>query len=251
MRRALLFLFLLPFALWAQFGPLLSSKQAPQAKSQEELDLYLTIYTQTDPAFRVSAAERFASLYPRSELLGFAYQYQMLAFEDRNDYEGVLRAGEKALALMPRNLHTLITLAGAIPNGVSGRQDAGDLLVRAERYARLALQELRDFKVPQEIPLEEWESQKAEMESKCHEALGHVAMKREDPVTAIRELESAVSVNLKPNGRQYLRLSSAYLLGNRNTEAAAAARRAADLSSGEVRQLALRQLAAIEARKQP
>ena len=232
-------------AAFAQFGPLLSSRQAPQAKSPEELDFYLEIYTATSPRVIVEKVQQFAENFPQSEFLGFAWQDQMKAFQELNDFGGVLRAGENALALLPRNINTVMTLATVIPNGVDGRKDGPRLLDQAVGYANLALRELRTFQVPREIPLAEWEKRCAGMESDLHEALGHIATKRGDLATAEREFQLAITRNPQPNGRQYLRLSSVLLLAGRRPEAAEAAEQAARLGSGEIRRLALAQLESI------
>ena len=94
----------------AQFGPLMSTTQTPQAKSAEELDLYLEIYRSADPQSTVALANRFTTAYPQSEFLALAYEHQTLAYQQLNNYEGVLHAGEKALALSPRNVKVLVTL---------------------------------------------------------------------------------------------------------------------------------------------
>src|SRR5262249_18378461 len=155
-------------------------------------DLYLEIYTGKDPRMTVEKVNAFAARYPESELLGLAYQYEMMAHKELNNYDGVLRAGEKALQLIPRSLNTLLLLASVIPNSASVRPDSAQLLGRAEDYARQALQELEQIRVPEEISLETWQTRRAEMESEAREALGHVAAKRGDPGAAIREFRSAV-----------------------------------------------------------
>ena len=233
----------------AQFGPLLNTNQAPQAQSQEELDAYLAVYASADPRFTVAMADQFTSRYPRSEFLGLAYQCQMSAYQRLNDYEGVLRAGEKALALVPENLNTLLTLAAVIPNGVTGRPDASRRLAQAETYARKALSQLGEMKIPREIALEKWETMKAGMESDGHEALGHVSIKRGDLAGAIQEFRAAALGNPAPSGRQFLRLSSAYLLAGQKDAAEHAAERAAQLSEGDLHRLALEQLRTLRGAK--
>ena len=54
--------------------------------------------------------------------------------------------------------------------------------------------------------------------------------------------------NPKPNSRQFLRLSSAYLLVGQRAAAERAAERAVELGEGQIRQLALQQLQEIRAR---
>src|SRR5438128_11996761 len=63
----------------------------------------------------------------------FVYEHQALAYQEMNNYEGVLRAGAQALTLGPRNIKVLVALALAIPNGVTGRPDSSHLLAQAER----------------------------------------------------------------------------------------------------------------------
>jgi len=232
----------------AQFGPLMTSTQTPQAKSAEELDSYLEIYMSAGPQSTVTLANQFAVNYPESEFLGLVYEHQTAAYQKMSNYEGVLRAGEKALALSPRNIKVLVTLALAIPNGVSGRSDSSRLLEQAEGYARRALKELEEKKIPQDLAIEEWEALKGGLESECHEALGHVSLKRGDLSSALREFHTAALGNPRPNGRQFLRLSSAYLLARQYEAAEQAAARAAELGEGQIRQLALQQLHEIRTR---
>jgi hypothetical protein len=233
----------------AQFGPLMSTTQTPQAKSAEELDLYLEIYRSVDPQSTIALANRFTTTYPQSEFLALIYGHQTLAYQQTNNYEGLLHAGEKSLSLEPRNVKVLVTMALAIPNGVSGRSDSSRLLEQAEGYARLVLKELKEKKIPQDLAIEEWEAMKCGLESECQEALGHVSMKRGDVVAAVQEFHAAAFGNPKPNGRQFLRLSSAYLLARQYRAAEQAAARAVELGEGQIRQLALEQLEEIRARR--
>jgi len=232
----------------AQFGPLMTLTQTPQAKSAEELDAYLEIYRNANPQSTVAFANQFAATYPQSEFLALVYEHQTLAYQQMNNYEGVLEAGEKALSLSPRNIKVLVTLALVIPNGVTGRSDSSRLLEQSESYARQALKELEEKKIPQDLALGEWLEIKGELESECHEALGHANLKRGNPTTAVKEFHEAAFGNPKPNSRQFLRLSSAYLLTGQPDAAEQAAERAVRLGEGQIRQLALRQLQEIQAR---
>lgn len=232
----------------AQFGPLMTSTQTPQAKSADELDAYLEIYKNQDLQATVTLANQFIATYPDSEFLGLVYEHEAQAYQEMNNYEGVVWAGEKALALSPRNIKVLVMLALAIPNGVSGRSDSARLLGQAETYARRALRELDDKKIPQDVSLEEWKDLKGSLESDCHEALGHISVKRGDTAGGIREFRTAAFGNPKPNGRQFLRLSSTYRLAGQYEAAKQAAARAAELGNDQIRQLALQQLQDIRGR---
>jgi tetratricopeptide (TPR) repeat protein len=248
MRTVFLLVLALHPPVWAQFGPLMTSVQTPQAKSAEELDSYLAIYRDRNPQSTVALANQFAAAYPDSEFLGLVYEYQALAYQEMNNYEGILRAGGKALALSPRNIKVLVTLALAIPNGVTGRSDSSVLLAQAEEYARRALKELDEKRIPQDLALEKWETLKGGLESECHEALGHISVKRGDLSSAVREFRTAAFGNPQPNGRQFLRLSSTYELAGQFQAAEQAAARAAEIGEGQIRQLALQQLQEIRSR---
>jgi len=226
----------------AQFGPLLNPRLAPQAKTPEELDAYLDIITAPEPRVTIEKTEEFASKYPSSELLSVALQYEALAYQQTDNFQGVLRAGSKALQLQPDNLNTLLTLASAIPNGVAGRPDAAELLDQAEEYAQRALQQLTKVIVPREITLERWTVMRGEMEALAHEALGQVAAKRGNLARAMSELEQAAFHNPTPQGSQFYRLGMVYSMLGKNERAEETLRRAADLGPDLIRQLALREL---------
>jgi tetratricopeptide (TPR) repeat protein len=226
----------------AQLGPFSSPAHAPQARTQEELDAYLLITIGQDPKIVIRNTETFALQYPQSKLLGTAYEYQMLAYEQTSDFQGLLSAGEKALHLQPDSVNTLLTLANAIPNGLAGRSDSVDLLTRAQEYARRALRGIDQMRIPLEMPLEGWESSKGEMVSRAHEALGQVAMKRNQLPVAVSEFEVAARGNPKPRGSQFYRLGAAYAAIGNNEGAVTALRRAAELGPDALRELAEHEL---------
>jgi tetratricopeptide (TPR) repeat protein len=223
----------------AQFGALVSPFTAPQAKTQQELDDYFEIIDASNPAVIVRRVEDFTKTYPQSELLAFAYQYQMAAFLQLSDFDGVLRAGQRALALQPENVNTLLALAAAIPDGVSERNNRLALLRQAEDYADRALQGIATMQIPRQIPLNDWDRMRTDMVAQAHEALGHVAAKRGDLGHAITELELAAYGSSTPNGKYFFRLGAVYGLAGEEESASKALRRAADLGPEAIRQRAM------------
>jgi tetratricopeptide (TPR) repeat protein len=235
-------------AIWApaaraQFGPLLSPAQAPQAQSEEELDAYLEIVASRDPRTTIKKAELFSSKYSQSQLLGIALQYEMTAQRQLGDLDGVLRAGGRALQLEPGNLNTLLILASFIPTRVAGRNDADKLLRQAEEYAREALQGIDRTKISMEIPLKDWEIRKLNMQSEAHEALGQVALARNQWPAAVSEFEAAIKASPSPTGAQFLRLGVACAKVGQTTRAQVAFRQASSLGPDAVRRLAEDQMA--------
>jgi tetratricopeptide (TPR) repeat protein len=231
-----------PALLEAQFGPLASPGQAAQARSQEELDSYLEIVSANDPHVELQQVKAFASAFPKSELLGAAYQFQLHAFEQLNDFDRMLAAGEKALAADPDSLNTLLALAPAMANRAAARPDRVQLLAQAESYAQRALDGIDRIRVPRELSIEQWNTRKHEMQSEAHGAFGVVAFQRGQFPLAVGELEMAISLASAPTGVQFLRLGLALAGGGKKNDAEQKLRRAAELGPDSVRNVALEQL---------
>lgn len=226
----------------AQLGPLSDPAQAPQAKTQEEFDEYLSILSQTDARRMIGEVDAFAAAFPGSAFLGIAFQYQMHAFEQLGDFEGMLRAGRKALAANPENLNTLLTLAPALANAAMQRADRDALRAQAQSYANRALAGIEKTHAPRQMPLEEWQAEKRTMQANAHETLGVVALDRADAATAIQEFETAVALQPVPEGAQFLRLGVAYAAGGRVEEAQKSLSRASELGPAVVRNLAMNEM---------
>jgi tetratricopeptide (TPR) repeat protein len=224
---------------WAQFDQLLTAKQAPQAQSQQELDEYIEIFYTDTPQKGIQTIRAFLNHYPVSNLKGIGYQRLMLAYQEIGDYQGLIESGEKALKIQPENLNTLLTLADAIPNGVSG-SGAGDSLrlAQAEQYARQIFEGIERIKLPRSMPRERWQKLSREMEASAHEALGHIASKRGHWQEAVAEFERAIEKNPSPQGRQFYRLGVAYMLAGRDQSAQQALRQAVELGPNEIKTMA-------------
>jgi tetratricopeptide (TPR) repeat protein len=231
-----------PARLEAQFGPLTSRGQAAQARSQDELDSYLEIVSAADAGVVVQKVKIFVSAFPKSELLGAAYQYQLQAFEQLNDFDGMLVAGEKALAADPDSLNTLLALAPAMANRAAARPDRVQLLAQAETYAHRALDGIDKIKVPRELSIEQWNIREHEMQSDAHGVLGVVAFQRGQFQLAISELEAAIGIAPRPQGVQFLRLGLALAAAGKKDDAEQKLRRAAEMGPEPVRDVAMDQL---------
>ncbi len=248
---ALLALLTRPSLVEAQFGSLVSPGQAAQAYSQDELDAYLQIVKSTDDRDVVRKVDAFALAYPKSELLGLAYQNQVRAFEQLNDFEQMLSAGHKALQANPDNLNTLLTLAPAMASRADHRPDSAQLLADAETYARQALEGIDKTRLPHSVTLEGWTLEKRQMLSQVHEVLGLVALQRLQTQAAISELQTAISLSPSPEGIQFLRLGLAFATNGQKIEASQSFHRAAGLGPESVRSFALAQLEKMKDAKSP
>jgi tetratricopeptide (TPR) repeat protein len=233
----------------AQLDPLVRPRQAPQAHSAQELDDYLEILAAPSDRERVRLVETFAQHYLDSELLGIAYQHQMLAYRGLNDYDGVLQSGERALKFYPDNLNTLLTLANTLPNGVSAGTPEDPRLAQAEQYVKLVFEGIERMKLPRSVSPQRWQELRLEMEASAHEALGHVATKRGKVQEAIFEFEKAVRQNPVPQGSQFYRLGVAQMLAQEYDLARETLNRAAELGPDEIRKMAEAMLQKLKAEK--
>ena len=211
---------------------------AVQAGSQEEFDAYLALTTEAEPRRVIENAAVFVRTYPGSELLGLVYQAQMRAYESVGDWNGVLAAGRKALLAQPDNLNTLLTLAPAIVNHPEIAGNRAELLDLADQLARHALAALGKTRPPHEVSIEQWKRQKRDMQSRCHEVLGVVALNRKQVKAAIEEFKESLELTPTPDGSQEFRLGVAYAAAGESVEAEKAYRRAVELGPENVRVLA-------------
>ena len=226
----------------AQFGPVLDPGDAPQAKTQQEFHAYLEVVSAKNDHQRIAKGRQFATEYPESALLGPAIVYEMEAHKALNDLARVLESGQQALKLLPDNLRALLTLASAIPNATNDET----LLARAEAYATRALDVMEQKQIPKSIPLVNWQKLRAEMASEAHEALGHIAAKRDQIHLAVNELEKAVQLNPSAEGRQFFRLGVFYASLGRNADAKTALARANELGPDLIRQRVSQELQRLE-----
>ena len=230
----------------AQFGVFRNLGHTPQAQTQDEFDRYLVIIVEPRAPERVRLAEQFLAAYPDSDLRAAIYEHQLLAYQELNDFDAMLRTGARILPLLPDNLPTLLTLALAMPNATSGRADADSLLHAAESYARRALDVIERKQIPRQIAFSEWKEYRCSLQAQAHEALGHVAMKRGRIAEAVAEFEQATRLQPSPEGRAFFRLGVAYARAGQIAKAREALQRAFALGPDLIRQLASQELDKLE-----
>jgi len=245
-RRLLAIFFIAGFGpclhLSAQSDALVDPGKTAQAKSEEEFDKYLEIVTAPDAPQVLEKANAFISQFPKSDLLGAAYQYEMHADQLLNNFDGMLTAGRQALLRNPNEVSTLLTLAPAMASRAGGRSDREELLFQAETDARYALEEVETQRISRKVSPQEWTVQKHQMQAEAHGALGTVALQRGKTQTAVREFKTAIQIVPNPQGIQFLRLGLALASTPSKNEARENFRRAAELGPDPIRRSAAKEL---------
>src|SRR5207244_6721564 len=167
----------------------------------------------SDLAKVIDAAERAAnSPGADTKLKAFAYANAMVASQNLNKIDDVLKYGDKVLAIDPNDLNTMITLSAVIPSKLPS-DDAGKKasLDKAQDLAKRALTGIQPLLAQAQGPQK---AQIALIDSQLHATLGLVAYNRPDYMKSIEEYDQAIKTNPKDDvAHFYLALDYQALAG--------------------------------------
>jgi tetratricopeptide (TPR) repeat protein len=214
----------------------------PQADSPKEFDDYLDVLTKSTPVDVISAAKQFERNWPESQLLGPVCQMELETYRSLNDPTDAIEAGQKALKFAPGNLAVTADLASIIADVATDPQR----LDQAEQYAGKTLVALKTFTVPKWISPDKWEKIEGYLKSEAHAALGLVAYKRGGIAQGIREFETAIDLAPVPEPTEYYRLGRLYQAKGDKAAAIQKFRQAAAMNDPAIRQLAQKELMALD-----
>ncbi len=198
--------------------------QAPNFKSQEELDAFLMIQQAADVPSQAAAGQAFLAEYSNSEAASLASYMTMLAYQQMDDFENMLLYGDMVLESEPPPgmlAGTLISLAGAIPNRTREFDlDKEEKLTRAEDYAKRAMALIPTLpKLDPNMTDDDWLATKMEFMSQCHEALGNTEAKRGNHAQAEGSLRKALEMAPQPAAFTYFSLAKVLKEQNKEEEA--------------------------------
>ena len=198
--------------------------QQPNFKSQEEIEAFIAVQNAATVQDRASAAAAFLASYPDSEAAGLAAYMAMLSYQQLNDFENMLLYGDMVLTNNPApgvEAGTLISLAGAIPTRTREFDlDKEEKLAKAEDYAKKAMGLIPTLaKMDPNMTDDEWLATRKEFMSQCHEALGSVAMKREDFTAAEGSFRQSLEMSANPVPFTVYNLAVALSKQGKNEEA--------------------------------
>ncbi len=161
---------------------------------------------------RVEFAQKYDESFPDGHYTDPVHQLAIASLREANDFTGIARYGESALAANPNNVATLSLLAYTL---VEDSNPKNPYLARAMEYARKA------------IGLGRPDAPEADRSVRlfvglAHEALGYGLMKQDRSAAAIAEFKSASSLLKEDPGSQEValfRLGYAYAKLKRYPEA--------------------------------
>lgn len=190
-------------------GPGAAQQAGPQVKSEEEQQALAALQTAQDPQSRAAAAKLLLKNFPDSDFKEAANYVAMLSYQQMNDYESMLLYGEQTLAVNPDNVGVLVSLAYAIP--IRTREfdlDKDEKLAKAEDFAKRALVVIPNMpKMDPNLTDEQWLMTKKDFMAQVNEALGMVALKREEHEKAEQFLKKAITLATQPSPMAHFSLA--------------------------------------------
>lgn len=189
-----------------------AQQKGPQPKSQKELEAIQEIFKATDPDAKIKAADNLITKFADTEFKGLALAIMADSYRMKRDYENTVIYGERALEADPKNYEVMLMLSGEIAARTRENDlDKEEKLAKAEKYAKSALDLLKDVTKPNpNVTDEQWAAYKKDALAQGHQALGLVAMARKKYDVAITEFKTAVDSASKPDPATMVRLGAAY-----------------------------------------
>lgn len=178
--------------------------------TKAENDAYKAIYNNQngDPMHEIELGEAFVAKFPMSYYTGPVYSMLVGAYLNTGQTEKMIDAGNKALAINPDDIQALSIMAYAIPRSANGNTvQTQQLLQKAQGYAKHSLELMAALEKPKEMSDADFEKNKKEQGSMCHDGLGVAAVKTGKWDDAVTELKQAIALSETPDPVDF------YLLG--------------------------------------
>lgn len=198
-------------------------QRQPQVKSQKEAEAVMAIFQAPDADSRIKAAQDLLVKFADTEFKAIAMQMIAASYQQKNDFENMVIWAERTLEADPQSYHAMLMLA----SGIAQRTREFDLdreekLVRAEKYARQAMEILKTLPKPRpDVPDDQWEAAKKDFTAQAHEALGLAALARKKYDVAIAEFRLAIEGAANPDPATMVRLGAVYNMSGKHDEAIA------------------------------
>jgi tetratricopeptide (TPR) repeat protein len=191
-------------SLWAQ--------KAPAPKTQKELEALQAWQAASDPDARIKAIENVLTNFVDTEFKIVLLEDAMQLEQRKHDFAQVVFYGERILEADPKNAFALVTLAGETARHVREFDlDKEEKLAKADKYANAAMDAAKTMPKPRpDIPDQQWEGARKDMQAQAYEALGQTALMRKKFDDSIADYKKALEVQATPDPATWVRLGQAY-----------------------------------------
>jgi tetratricopeptide repeat protein len=164
-----------------------------------------------DAAKKVESGEAFLLKYPQSRYKSPVYAGLVVGYLQVGQVPKMVEYGEKEIEIAPNDVSTLAILGQTLPRSLHGNPpDAAQVLSKAEKYSKQAIEITPTLPKPAEMTDEQFEKAKNQSLAMAHSGLGLVLVRRGKYAEAIPELEQSVKIDPNPDPVNY------YLLGLAN-----------------------------------
>lgn len=195
----------------------------PKPKSQKEVEALLAIQNAKTPDERISAVNNLIDKFADTEFKSWALEAAAEAAQQKGDYAEMMVYGQRTLDADPKNYQAMLLMARGIASQTKKYDlDKEEKLAKAEKYARSAIDLLKDAQKPNpQLPDQQWNAAKLDMTAEGHEALAMVLQDREKYPEAIAEYKAAIDGAATPDPATMVRLAEAYNLSGKYDDAIA------------------------------
>jgi tetratricopeptide (TPR) repeat protein len=186
-----------------------SPLNAPQAPAEapkidpEEEKAYKTFYDANAPQqadVRINLGQQFVAKYPQSKYVEPVYARLVQDYLDKQQFDKMYDASDKALALNPDDVTVLVITGWVIPHNYNPDDpNAEKRLNQAEANEKHVLDVLAKLPKPANLTDEQFAKTKDQALSQAHSGLGLVYFRRQDYANSITELQAGEKIAATPD----------------------------------------------------
>lgn len=206
---------------------------APPKVDPEEEKAYKAFVDASSPQqadTRIKLGEQFVAKYPPSKYLEQIYTHLMQDYLDKQQFDKMYDAADKALAIDPDNVTVLVLEGWVIPhNSNPDDSNAEKRLNQAEAFEKHALDILSKLPKPANLTDEQFAKTKDLAMSQAHSGLGLVYFRRQDFADSVIELQAAEKIAAAPDASDFYVMGADLQSLKRFSEAADAYQKCAQI----------------------
>ncbi|HXO00268.1 MAG TPA: hypothetical protein VN881_14430 [Candidatus Acidoferrales bacterium] len=179
---------------------------------------------------RIKLGEQFLAKYPQSKYAEQIYTRLMQDYLDKQQFDKMYDAGDKALALNPENVDVLVLYGWVIPHNFDPDDpNTVKRLNQAEAYEKHAIDVISKINKPANLTDEQFAKVKNDHLSEAHAGLGLVYFRRQDFANSVIELQAAEKIAATPDASDFYVMGADLQSLKRFSEAADAYQKCAQI----------------------
>jgi len=187
----------------AKAGAQQAQQPAPQAPVDPEEEKAYKAFTDVKPdSFdqQIQVGEQYLQKYPTGQHSGQVYSRLTTAYYQKQQFEKMYAAGDKALASNPNDVAVLVLVGWVIPHNFDPNDPESERrLAKAETYEKHALEVIATMPKPDGIADDQFAKAKQASLAQAHSGLGLVYFRQQQFDKAVTEMQEAVKLDTAPD----------------------------------------------------